>query len=217
MSDLDLRQRVLDQLAFEPGIDAAAIGVTATRDGVVTLTGHVPSYAQRALAESAVWRVKGVKALAEELIVRLPQDKRRADDEIAERAVRILEWSDVVPPDAVRIKVCNGWVTLTGKVDWYFQRLAAEQSVRKLSGVVGVSNELEITPALVSGDVRERIVAALRRTAEDEARRIRIDVHGGGRVTIDGEVSSWDEREAVTHAVWSTPGVTQVEDRIRIV
>lgn len=215
MNDKELRQDVLDELDYEPSVDSADIGVMA-ENGVVTLTGHVPSYAQKFTAEKAAWRVKGVKAIAQKIEVRLPGDKKINDDEIAERAVTILSWSTPVPRDAVRVKVSNGWVTLTGQVNWNFQRAAAESAVRKLSGVIGVSNEIALSQAAQSIDVRQRIVDALKRHAEVEAARIRIDVREGGNVTIEGDVDDWEERQAVERAVWSAPGVSTVDDRVRI-
>jgi osmotically-inducible protein OsmY len=141
MNDKQLKQNVIDELEFEPSIDATNIGV-AVEHGVVTLTGHVPNYLQKTAAERAVWRIKGVKAIAEEIKVRYPSDKKDADDQIAKRAIAMLEWDASVPDDAVRVKVQNGWVTLEGEVNWQFQRQAAEADVRKLTGVVGFSNNI---------------------------------------------------------------------------
>src|SRR5687767_14161916 len=143
MNDKTLRQIVIDELDFEPRIDAAHIGVTA-EGGVITLTGHVGSYAEKIAAEEAVRRVKGVKAIAEEIEVRYPFAKKTADDEIAKRAVHILEWDSSIPKNRVEIKVQRGWITLSGEVDWYFQKQAAEHAVRKLTGIVGVNNMISI-------------------------------------------------------------------------
>jgi osmotically-inducible protein OsmY len=214
MNDRDLRHRVEVELDFDPSIDSSCIGVAVHR-GVVTLTGHVPSVWQKMAAERAAWRVKGVKAIAEEIEVRLPADKKLSDDAIAERAVNILAWSWSVPSDAIRVKVQDGWVTLTGEVEWHFQRSAAEREVRRLSGVTGVVNGIELRPRVQPVDVKQRIVDALKRHAEVEAARIELDVHDG-KVSIDGEVDDWNERHAVELAVWSAPGVRMVEDRIRI-
>lgn len=215
MNDKELRQNVIDELEFEPSIDSADIGVTA-ENGVVTLSGHVPNYAQKLAVERAAWRVKGVKAVAQEIEVRLPSDKQVADDQIASRALNILAWSTMVPHDAVHVKVAAGWVTLTGTVNWYYQRNAAESEVRKLSGVKGVINEIALAPAVQPGDVRQRILDALERHAEVESSRIRIEVRDGGTVCLEGEVDDWDERQAVSRAAWSAAGVRSVDNRLRI-
>ncbi len=215
MSDKQLRQDVLDELEFEPSVDATSIGVTVDK-GIVTLTGHVPTFWQKTSAERTVWRVKGVKAIAQEIEVRFANGKKDADDQIAERAVQILSWDTSVPKDAVRIKVQHGWVTLEGEVNWQFQRQAAETDIRKLTGVMGVSNNITIKSAVQVPDVRKRIEDALRRRAEVEAHNITVNVGGNGAITLEGKVDNWDERRAVEHAAWSAPGVRSVEDRITI-
>ncbi|MFC5525370.1 BON domain-containing protein [Rhodanobacter ginsengisoli] len=215
MDDKLLQQNVIDELDFEPSIDSADIGVTAER-GVITLSGHVPSYTQKVAAERAAWRVKGVKAIAQEIQVRFPGDKKSNDDEIAQRAIDILAWTSSVPHDSVHVKVQNGWVTLMGEVGWNYQREAAETSIRRLSGVLGVTNDIALTPAVQSADIVERINNALKRQAEVEASRIRVFVRDGGRVSIEGEVDNWEERRAVERAAWSAPGVRMVEDHLRI-
>lgn len=215
MNDKELRQLVLDELEFEPSLDAANIGVTAEH-GVVTLSGHVADYAQKVAAERAAWRVKGVKAIAQEIEVRLPGDKKRSDDEIAQRALNILAWNTMIPANAIRVKVSDGWVTLSGQVDWYYQRNVADAEVRRLGGVKGVINEIQLAPAVQAGDVRQRIEDALQRHAEIEAGNIRVDVKQGGTVRIEGRVDTWSERSAVERAVWSAPGVRKVEDNLVI-
>ncbi|HUH89843.1 MAG TPA: BON domain-containing protein [Lysobacter sp.] len=215
MNDKELRQNVIDELDFEPSISAADIGVIAEH-GVVTLTGHVPNYAQKMAAERAVWRVKGVKAIAQEIQVRLSSDKKHDDDEIAQRALNILAWDVVVPRDSVHVKVQNGWVTLTGQVDWNYQREAAVASVRKLAGVAGVINDMTLKPSVQAGDVKQRITDALKRHAEVEASHIQISVRDGGAVDIEGGVDNWDERQAVVRAAWSAPGVLTVNEHLKI-
>lgn len=215
MNDKELRQNVIDELDFEPSIDAADIGVAAER-GVVTLTGHVPNYAQKIAAERATWRVKGVKAIAQEIQVRLPGDDRHNDDEIAQRALNILAWNVVVPRDAIHVKVQDGWVTLSGQTNWNYQREAALADVRKLSGVAGVTNDITLKPSVQPADVKQRLTDALKRHAEVEASHIQIRVHDGGTVDIEGGVDNWDEREAVMRAVWSAPGVRAVQEHLRI-
>lgn len=215
MMDLTLRQNILDELEFEPSIDAAHIGV-AVEEGIVTLTGHVSSYWEKTTAENVVKRVKGVKGIAEEIEVRLIGQKGTADDEIARRAVDAVTWNVSIPRDKVQVKVQDGWITLTGKVEWQYQKNAAAEAVRGLAGVVGVANQIEITPRASVPDVKKRIEDALKRDAEVEAQAIRVNVRDG-RVTLEGKVKAWSERQAAERAAWSTPGVRMVEDRIAIV
>ena len=155
-------------------------------------------------------------AIAEEIEVRFPSNKKTADDEIASRAVNILRWSAVVPPDSVMIKVQDGWVRLSGEVNWQFQRSAAEAEVRRLSGVAGVVNGITIKPRVQPVDIKRKIEAALKRHAEIDAQGIRVMVEDGGRVGLEGHVHDWREREAATDAAWSAPGVVWVDDRLHI-
>lgn len=215
MSDIALRQDIIDELEFEPRVNAAHIGV-AVEKGVVTLSGHVGSYAEKLAAEKATKRVKGVHAIAEEIEVRFPSDKKTADDEIAARAISILRWSAVVPPDSVMISVQDGWVRLGGEVNWQYQRSAAEAEIRRLSGVVGVVNGITIKPRVQPVDIKRKIEAALKRHAEIEAQGIRVTVEDGGRVGLDGYVHDWRQREAAADAAWSAPGVVRVDDRLHI-
>lgn len=163
-----------------------------------------------------VKRVKGVKGIAEEIEVRLIGQKGTADDEIARRAVDAVTWNVSIPRDKVQVKVQDGWITLTGKVEWQYQKNAAAEAVRGLAGVVGVANQIEITPRASVPDVKKRIEDALKRDAEVEAQAIRVNVRDG-RVTLEGKVKAWSERQAAERAAWSTPGVRMVEDRIAIV
>ena len=209
-SDLQLRQDVLDELEFEPSVNAAHIGVTANR-GVVTLTGFVTSYAEKTAAERAARRVKGVKAIAEEIGVRLPSDTKRADDEIAARAI----WQVGFPADRIRVKVEKGVVTLSGEVDWQFQRTEADHVVYKLSGVVDVLNQIRVASSVHAFEVKEKIEKALQRSTELEASRITVETEGG-RVILKGKVHAWYERDIAERAAWSAPGVTEVQDRLTI-
>jgi osmotically-inducible protein OsmY len=215
MNDKRLQQDVIDELDFEPSVKAAHIGVAAS-NGVVTLSGHACSYAEKIAAEQAARRVKGVQAIAQEIEVRYPNEKKTADDEIAGRIVSILQWSAVVPRDSVQVKVQHGWVTLTGQVDWHFERAAAEAEVRRLSGVAGVMNSIAIRPGVDATDVKCKIEEALKRNAEVEARSVRVSVLGDGKIALDGNVHDWREREAVNRAAWSAPGVLAVEDHLLI-
>jgi osmotically-inducible protein OsmY len=182
----------------------------------VTLSGHVGSYAEKLAAEKATKRVRGVKALAEEIKVRFPEDKKTADNEIAARALSLLRWSAVVPTDSVMVKVQDGWVSLSGQVQWQFQRSGAEAEIRRLSGVSGVVNSISLKPRVQPVDVKRQIEAALMRNAETDARAIRVSVEDGGHVFLEGCVHDWREREAAEHAAWLAPGVTRVDDRLSI-
>lgn len=214
MTDMDLRQDILDELEFEPSIDASDIGVTV-ENGTVTLMGHVPTYTQKRTAENVVKRIRGVRAIAQEIEVRPTGAHLTADDEIAKRAVSSLGWNSSVPTGAVQVKVEAGLISLTGKVKWQFEKHAAEQSVRNLTGVKGVLNLIEIIPAASPSDVRLRIENALRRYAELEAKGIQVRVDDR-KVTLDGKVHTWAERQAVENAAWAAPGVSLVVDHIAI-
>lgn len=212
-SDIRIRDDVVDELDFEPSVENAAIGV-AVKDGVVTLSGHVPTYAQKIVAENCAKRVKGVKAVAIDIEVRLAGGAKRADDEIAERAVNILRWSTNVS-DKVKVVVENGWVKLSGEVEYYYQKQAAERAIRQLSGVTAVSNLIAIKPSVRPSDVKERISKAFQRNAELETAAIKVEV-AGSTVTLSGRVNAWNERKLAEDAAWAIPGVTSVHDNIML-
>jgi osmotically-inducible protein OsmY len=212
MTDHSLKQDVLDQLEFEPSIDANNIGVTV-EDAIVTLTGHVSSYAQKLATERTVARVKGVKGIALKIEVRFSEGT--ADDEIAKTAVDMLRWSTAVPDDRVRVTVEGGWVTLTGTLDWEYQRKGAEAALRHLKGVKGISNRIELKPRVLAKDVTARIESALKRSGVVEAKHIRVSVDGN-HVLLEGNVRAWDERRVAERAAWSVPGVTGVDDRLTV-
>ncbi|MGM4984405.1 BON domain-containing protein [Rhizobium sp. SG741] len=214
MDDIALRQNILDELEFEPRVDAADIGVVA-RDGIVTLTGHVGTYAEKDAAEKAVRRVKGVRAIAQEMDVRILGPRRTDDDDIARRAVKMVDWNISIPKQMVQIRVCKGVVTLTGKVEWQYQKNAAAAAVRDLAGVVGVSNLIDVVPGISADDVKRRIENALERDAELEAQAIRVDV-SDGKVTLKGNVRTLSERRAAERAAWSAPGVHTLDDQLSI-
>lgn len=214
MSDRTLRDDIMNELDFEPRIKAAHIGVIVEKD-VVTLSGHVSSYAEKLAAEDAVRRVRGVRAVATEIEIRHPSDKKIADDEIARRAVDILAWDATVPRNAIKLTVNNGRVTLSGNVSWQFERKAAEDQVRKLSGVKGVINNIRMTPSISPADIKVRIENAFRRNAEFEADAVVVSVDGG-TVGLDGVIHDWAERDAAERAVWSVAGVTDVRNRLTI-
>jgi len=213
ISDKELRQHVLDELDFEPSVDAAHIGIAA-RDGVVTLTGRVASYDEKLAAEAAARRVKGVRGIAEEIEVHLPSDKKRADDEIAERALKILDWVSV-PSERITVKVEKGILTLMGEVDWRHEKTQAESTVRRLTGVVGVINQIRLRPQLSPADVKAEIVKAFRRSGELEAASIDVAV-AEGRVTLTGRARDWTELDTAERAAWCVPGVTDVIDEIKV-
>ncbi len=215
ISEHQLRQDVLDELDFEPSLNAAHIGV-GVNAGVVTLTGFVASYGEKLAAERATRRVKGGKAIAEEIEVRLSSDKKIADDEVAGRAVDILKWRVGVPADRIGIKVEKGLVTLTGDVDWQFQRAEAEAAIHALSGIAGVVNLIRVHSPVRNAEVKDKIQQALRRSAELDASHITVQADGSGKVVLVGRVHSWYERGIAERAAWSAPGVTEVQDRIQI-
>ena len=215
MNELKLRDDILDELAYEPIVDAAHIGVAVDQD-VVTLTGHVSSYAQKLAAISAVCRVKGVHGIADEIEVRHTSDASTSDDEIARRAINVLSWDSVVPANAIQVTVRDGLVTLTGKVNWYYQKNSAERDVRGLSGVRSVVNNIGIEPHAKADNVKMKIEAALKRRAEIEAKDIRVTVRDDDEVLLEGKVRNWDEKFAVENAAWSAPGVKNVKDRLTI-
>ena len=213
-SDVQLQDEVLEELAWEPEVDAAHIGVSA-KGGVVTLMGHVPSFAEKYAAEQAARRVRGVRAIAQEIEVHLPHHKKRADDEIAERALNILQWTGSVPSERVQVKVERGYVTLTGDVDWNYQKADAERAVRQLSGVTGIRNAIAINAQVTAADVRQRVRRAIERDAALDAAGISIATVGS-TVVLTGKVRALAERDAAERAAWSAPGVTKVEDHITI-
>jgi osmotically-inducible protein OsmY len=204
----------LTELDFEPSVNAAHIGV-GVHDGVVTLTGFVASYAEKLTAERAARRVFGVKAIAQEIEVRLPSDKKTEDDEIAKRAVDILKWRVGLPADQITIKVEKGVVTLDGEVDWQFQRAQAENALHTLTGVAGVVSLIRVRSRAQVPEIKEKIQNALRRSAELDASHVTVRTEGG-KVILGGTVHAWYERDLAEQAAWSAPGVTEVQDKIEI-
>ena len=214
MIDPALKHEVINELAWQPGVDEAHIAVSA-RGGVVTLAGHVASYAEKCVAERAAGRVTGVRAIVENLEIRYPSNVYHDDEEIARRALDIVSWDLSIPKDRIRIKIKNGWVTLTGDVDWRFQRLAAEMDIRNLFGVMGVSNAIEIKPRFPAFEVEKRIKAAFRRNAEFAAENIVVTANGDV-VTLTGQVGGYHARTLAADTAWSAPGVTQVNDLLTV-
>jgi osmotically-inducible protein OsmY len=214
-SDSQLQQSILAELAWEPSVTAAHIGVAANA-GVVTLTGHVASFAEKQAAETAVRRVRGVKAVVEEIEVRLPDDIERTDADIAAAAADRLAWDVSVPGDAVTVNVEDGWITLTGEVDWQYQRDAAEQDMRRLLGVVGVFNQITIRPKVDTSNLSDEIMHALHRSWFFDPKMVTVSAHGG-KVRLTGTVHSPHDRQIAAATAWAAPGVTEVENDIAIV
>ena len=213
--DSKLQQAVLAELEWEPSVNPAHIGVTANA-GVVTLTGHVEDYTQKHAAEAAAGRVKGVKAVAEELEVKLPFDVRRDDEAIAAAAVDRLGWDVSVPRDAVKVRVEHGWVTLSGEVDWWFQGQAAEQAVKHLMGVVGVSNATAIKPSVNTATLSDDITHALHRSWFFDPKTVQVTAERG-QVRLTGTVHSQHDRQLAAETAWAAQGATGVQNLITVV
>jgi len=214
MDDLTIKEDVEAELQWEPSIDAAAIGV-AVKDGVVTLTGRVPSYDQKMAAARAAARVTGVKAVANELQVGVPAAEERTDEDIARAVANALTWNTAIPADRVKAQVSHGWVTLEGTVEWYYQKEAAERAVRPIRGVKGVTNNIVVKPTVTAAVVKSQIEAALKRSAEIDAQRITVETRGD-TVILRGRVRAEVERQEAERAAWSAPGVAKVENYIII-
>lgn len=182
----------------------------------MTLRGNVASYSEKVTAERVALRVYGAKAVANDLVVHLVSGFERTDTEIAQAAVAALKWNSVVPDDHVTITVANGWLTLNGALDWNYQKDAAVRTVRDLTGVKGVTNNIVVTPQVKTIDVRDKIEAAFKRSAEVDARRITVSALDG-KVTLTGNVHSWAERREAERAAWAAPGVKQVDDYLAVV
>ena len=213
ITDAALRDSVVAELAWEPSVTAAHIGVTA-RDGVITLSGQVQRFAEKQAAQSASLRVKGVKAVADEIEVKLPFDTVRSDDDIARAAVDRLSWDSTLPKDAIKVSVQDGWITLTGEVGWRFEHDAAAQDVRRLWGVVGVSNQITLKSRVNTYNLTSDISNALHRSWFDpEGIKVAAD---GGKVTLTGHVKSWSERDLAGSTAWAAPGATDVENDLII-
>ena len=212
--DTILKQRVQDELDWLPNIDAANIGVSVS-GGVVSLTGHVPSYPQKIAVDDAVKKIKGVRGIAEEIAVRPSGDIGVSDDEVTKRVVNLLDWDASVPKGAVEAQVANGFVTLIGEVDWQYQRFAAEHGVRNLSGVRALFNQVTVKPHVQPEDIKRRIESALDRQADLDSERIHVTVDGA-KVRLDGKVRAWFERDVIERAAWAAPGVQAVEDHVSI-
>jgi osmotically-inducible protein OsmY len=213
-TDTQIQTDVLAELRFEPRVQPNEIGVVV-KDGVVTLTGWVDSYVKKWAAEQAAHRVRGVKAVANDIEVRLPSSSEKTDADLAKAAIQALESDAYVPPGKVKVTVDKGWITLDGEVDWQYQKLDADRVVRRLAGVKGVSNLIRVKPRATPSELKQQIEQALIRSAQTDAQRITVEVDGS-KVILKGTVRSWAERQEAERVAWSAPGVTAVDNRITI-
>ena len=211
-TDAQIHKDVVDELGFEPSVDTSRIAV-AVSDGIVTLSGSVPNFFEKWRSENAVKRVSGVQGVAEELTVSLFPGMEQTETDIASAAAHALEWDSVIPQESIRVNVENGWITLSGQLEWQYQSQRAFEAVAHLRGVKGVTNLIAVTPLVSPVDIRARITGAFERSAELDAARVRIDV-SGGHVTLRGSLSTWSERDAATKAAWNASGVTGVTNEI---
>lgn len=209
-TDSQLQRDVMDELVWEPSIDHAHIGVAA-KGGVVTLSGFVSNYAQKMAAEHAAERVAGVQGIAEELKVRYPNAPKTSDDEIARRILDVFAWDITIPTDKVTVTVERGWVALSGKLDWNYQKEAARKAAGRIAGVIGISNKIEVDNILSVDNVRERIMAAFKRSSASDASALSVTADGH-TIKLSGNVHGWHERQIAERTAWAAPGVNFVQD-----
>jgi osmotically-inducible protein OsmY len=214
-TDQEIQRNVLEELRWDARVQPNEVGV-AVKDGIVTLTGWVDSYTKKWAAEEAAHRVKGVRAVANDIEVRIPTMAERTDADIAGAVTRAIEWDAMVPTDKVKVTVSKGWVTLEGAVEWQFEKEAAERAARRITGVRGVTNLVRVQPSAPSpADIKQRIEAALLRDAQTDAQRIQVEV-SGSTVTLRGTVRSYAEKQEAARVAWSAPGVKAVENHIQV-
>lgn len=213
-TDSEIKKDVLDELKWDASINETEVGV-AVKDGIVTLTGYLSSYIEKIAAEKAAKRVEGVKAVVENIEVKLISSSKRTDLDIAKAAVDRLTWDSSVPKDAIIVKVEDGWVTLEGNVNWNYQKEAAKKAIQNLWGVKGVTNLVVIKSAIEPTQVKENIKKTFERNAILDAQKIDVRTEGH-KVTLSGYVSSWDEKQQAKDAAWSAPGVWEIEDNLKI-
>ena len=213
-TDVEIQKDVMDELNWEPLLKATEIGV-AVKNGVVTLSGRVDSYSKKLSAEKAAKRVAGVKAVAEDIEVKLDFNGKKSDGEIAEAVLNALKWHSAMQEDKIKIKVEDGWVTLEGEVEWEFQRNAVKSMVKDLIGVVGVLNNVKLIPKLVPSEIKRKITAAFHRSATVDGDKVNVLVEGS-KVSLSGKVRSYAEKKEAERTAWLAPGVTKVENKIEI-
>jgi osmotically-inducible protein OsmY len=211
-SDSEIERDVRDELQWDPDLDASDIAVSL-KEGVVTLAGYVKSYTEKYEAEAAAKRVAGVRAVANDLEVRLPSVDARPDPDIARDAVAAIKSQLPISSEHIKVVIKNGWVNLEGQVEWQYQRQTAESAVRRIKGVKGVTNLIQLRPRAQPQDIKKKIEEAFKRNAEVDANRVEVKTNGS-EVILKGTVRSWVEREEAERVAWSAPGVTKVEDRI---
>jgi osmotically-inducible protein OsmY len=213
-SDDQLQQEVRNELKWEPSVNAADIGVTV-KDGAVTLSGYVDSFGEKRAAESSAARLNNVRAIADEIQVRLPVSERHEDADIAREAANVLAWNTFVPRDSVKVIVEDAWVRLTGKVGMWYQKWTAETAIHNIAGIRGITNEIEILPRVLASDVCADIESAIERNARLDSGKIHVEAKGN-RVVLGGTVRSWMEREEAQKAAYSSPGVAIVDNNITV-
>jgi osmotically-inducible protein OsmY len=211
-TDEEIRSEVIEELKWDPRVQSNEIGV-AVKDGIVALTGWVDSYLKKVAAEEAALRVPSVKAVANDIEVRLPAFPERTDADIAAAVLNALRWDAVIPIDKINVTVSQGWVTLKGEVDYYFQKIDAERAARRIAGVKGVTNFITVKPHPLPSDLKQSIEKAFIRNAQTDAKNITVEVQGS-KVILRGTVRSYAERQAAEETAWSAPGVTEVDNRI---
>jgi osmotically-inducible protein OsmY len=213
-TDRELQEDVLKTLEWEPGVDAAHIGVSV-RNGVATLQGTVRSFFEKSTAERATRHVFGIRAVANDIVVSLDGLLPRSDTAIAQAIANALSWSSAIPADSVKATVADGWVTLNGTVDWQYQRETAERAIAHLLGVRGVTNAVTLKPHARPADVKAKIESAFKRSAEIDAARVKVEARDG-EIVLSGSVKSFAERQEAERAAWAAPGVMHVDDRLMV-
>jgi osmotically-inducible protein OsmY len=213
---VELKHNVESEINWEPSIKNPAAIAIAVKEGIVTLKGTVETYPEKLAAERAAIRVRGTRAVVNNIEVRLAGAKQRTDEDIAQAAANALDWTSGIPRDQIKVTVDNGWLTLKGSVDWYYQRTAAEEAVKYLTGVKGVINLIDVRPSVSKDLVKIKIEEALKRDAELDAQRIHVETVGS-KVILRGTVRSWWEKKEAERVAWQAPGVTEVANEIEVV